>query len=148
MPARLLISVEGGPLQDNLFSHPELAALLARRVGSPVRPCGQRATYSIYNREGAHLDVHRDVAGCDLALIACLYDSDSGAQGGATDVWFDDALTSLDTLRKGRGGSPTRVALRPGQVMLLHGGVLPHRIRPLEAGRLRVVSLMCFELIG
>lgn len=147
-PARRLISVEGGPLQESLFGHPQVATLLAQQVGGPVRPCGLRASYSIYNREGAHLDVHRDVGGCDLALIACLYDSEPGAEGGATDVWFDDALTPLGTLREGGGGAPTRVALQPGQTMLLHGGVLPHRIRPLQAGRLRVVSLMCFEILG
>ncbi|MDP2008114.1 MAG: hypothetical protein Q8K45_20790 [Rubrivivax sp.] len=147
-PARRLLSVEGGPLQESLFGHPEVAALLARQVGSPVRPCGLRATYSIYHRKGAHLDVHRDVVGCDLALIACLHDSQPDAEGGATDVWLDDALTPLGRLREGGGSAPTRVALRPGQAMLLHGGVLPHRIRPLEAGRLRVVSLMCFEILG
>lgn len=145
-PARRLISVEGGALQERLFSHPQIAALLGQHAGSPVRACGMRATYSIYDREGAHLDIHRDVVGCDLALIACLYDSAPDADGGATDVWCDDALTPLGTLRDGGGQAPTRVALQPGQAMLLHGGVLPHRIRPIAAGRLRVVSLMCFQI--
>ena len=147
-PARQLSSVAGGALQQSLYGHPELLALLAQQVGSPVRPCGERASYSVYDSTGAHLDLHRDVPGCDLALIACLQDSHAQAAGGATDIWFDDALTPLGVLREGGGGRPTRVALQPGQQMLLHGGLLPHRIRPLEAGRQRVVSLMCFEILA
>jgi hypothetical protein len=147
-PARLLSSVAGGALQQSLYRHPELLAFLAQQVGSPVRPCGERASYSVYDCAGAHLDLHRDVPGCDLALIACLHDSHAQADGGATDIWFDDALTPLNELRRGGGGMPTRVSLQPGQQMLLHGGLLPHRIRALEAGRLRVVSLMCFEILA
>ena len=45
-------------------------------VKLPIRCCGMRASYSIYVGPQAHLDIHRDVPGCDLALITCLYDSD------------------------------------------------------------------------
>jgi hypothetical protein len=146
-PARQLLSVDGGPIQQGLYAHPDLLALVAGYVGSPVRPCGTQASYSIYRDAGAHLDVHRDVVGCDLALITCLYDNDPGAAGGCTEVWFDEGLTPLDRLRQGTGSRPTQLALLPGQTMLLHGGVLPHRILPTEAGRLRIVSLMCFEML-
>ena len=101
----------------------------------------------MYRDAGAHLDLHRDVVGCDLALITCLYDNNPGAEGGSTEVWLEEGLTPLDQLRKGDGSRPTRLALLPGQSMLLHGGVLPHRILPTEAGRLRIVSLMCFEML-
>jgi hypothetical protein len=146
-PARQLLSVDGGPLQQELYARPELAALVGAYVASPVRPCGAQASYSIYRDTGAHLALHRDVRGCDLALITCLHDNNPGAAGGCTEVWLADGLTPLDRLRQGAGGSPTRLALLPGQSMLLHGGVLPHRILPTEPGRMRIVSLMCFEML-
>ena len=127
----------GGPLQQGLYAHPQLIALVAGYAGSPVRPCGTQASYSLY----------RDVVGCDLALITCLYDNHPGATGGSTEIWFEEGLTPLQHLRQGAGNGPTRLALLPGQTMLLHGGVLPHRILPTEAGRLRIVSLMCFEML-
>lgn len=146
-PARQLESVDGGPLQQALYQNPELIALVSGYVNTPVRPCGSQASYTIYRSAGAHLDVHRDVGGCDLTLITCLQDGQADAEGGCTEAWLEDALTPLDTLRAGGGGPVTRLALRPGQSMLLHGGVLPHRILPIGSGRVRVVSLMCFEML-
>ena len=147
-PARQLASIEGGAVQQSLYGHPGLAALIAARCGSPVRPCGAQASYSVYDTPGAHLGIHRDIPGCDLALITCLEDSAPASEGGATESWPDDVLTPLGILRGGAGGRSRRTALLPGHSMLMHGGVLPHRIRPLAAGRLRVVSLMCFEMLA
>lgn len=146
-PARQLLSVDGGPLQQSLYADAALQALLSDSVQAPLRPCGSQASYSIYREAGAHLDVHRDVAGCDLTLITCLQDSHPDADGGCTEAWLEDGLTPLDTLRAGGGGPLSRLALQPGHSMLLHGGVLPHRILPIGPGRQRVVSLMCFEML-
>ena len=148
LPARQLLSVDGGVQQQALYAAPALVALVGGYARSPVRPCGMQASYSVYRDAGDHLDVHRDVRGCDLALITCLHDNDPHADGGCTELWPQDALTPLDTLRNGGGGPVLRLALLPGQSMLLHGGVLPHRIVPTQAGRVRIVSLMCFEMLA
>ena len=146
-PARSIQSVAGGPVQDALFGSHALSAFVAQQVQAPIRPHGVRASYSIYAGEGAHLGIHRDVPGCDLALVTCLHDSDADAQGGAIDVWFDQTTAPLNEIRDRCDLGYTRLALQPGQTMLMHGGVLPHCIPPLRGDRVRIVSLMCFEML-
>jgi len=146
-PARAIQSVAGGPVQDALFVSRALSTFVAQQVRAPIRPHGMRASYSIYAGEGAHLGIHRDVRGCDVALITCLHDSEPNAQGGAIDVWFDQAATPLNEVRDSCDVGYIRLALQPGQTMLMHGGVLPHRIPPLCGDRVRIVSLMCFEIV-
>ncbi len=145
-PARRLISVEGGPIEDGLFRAPALSAFISGEVRASVRPCGERATFSIYCDADAHLDLHRDIRGCDLALITCLYDSDPHAAGGALETWPGELTTPLDELRHGKSSRTQRIALLPGESLLFHGGVVPHRIAPLSTHRLRIVAIMCFEV--
>ena len=145
-PARRLYSVHGGAVQDAFFTSPELSQFVSQKVDAPVRPCGARASYSFYSGEGAHLDIHRDVQGCDLALITCLHDSNPDAFGGCMDLWFDDALTPLGRVRADPNVGYTRVALQVGDSLLMHGGIIPHRIVPISGLRVRVVSLMCFGI--
>ena len=106
-----------------------------------------RASYSLYNRAGHHLDTHRDILGCDVALITCLHDSEPASQGGAIDIYWSRLTEPLPDLRSRPDEGFERVPLYPGQSLLLHGGVLPHRIPPIGAGRTRLVSLMCFEVV-
>ncbi len=145
-PARHLISVEGGSIEDGLFLAPALSSFLANEVHARVRPCGTRATYSVYGPQ-AHLDLHRDVRGCDLALITCLYDSDRSADSGVLETWPEHLTTPLGELR-GATPKPTQcIGLLPGESLLFHGGVVPHRIAPLTMNRKRVVAIMCFQML-
>ncbi len=98
-PARQIVCVEGGRLQDELFGLVSLQTVVADEVRLPVRPCSMRGSYSIYTGPQAHLDIHRDVRGCDLALVTCLYDSDPFAGEGAVDLWLDDLTTPLGEIR-------------------------------------------------
>lgn len=147
-PARQIVCVEGGPRQDELFGSIELQRFVANEVNLPIRCCGQRASYSIYAGPQAHLDIHRDVPGCDLALITCLYDSDPLAGEGAIDLWLDDLTTPLRNIRAHVERRRSRLALLPGDSLLIHGGMIPHRIPPPGTDRLRIVSLMCFEIVA
>lgn len=146
-PARQIVCVEGGPKQDQLFGSAALQSFIANEVKLPIRSCGIRASYSIYAGPQAHLDIHRDVPGCDLALITCLYDSDPLAGEGAVDLWLDDLMTPLRDIRAHVERRRSRLALLPGDSLLIHGGMIPHRIPPPGTDRLRVVSLMCFEIV-
>jgi hypothetical protein len=146
-PARRIVSVEGGPSQDELFGSVELQRFVASEVNLPVRCCGWRASYSIYDGPQAHLGIHRDVPGCDLALITCLYDRDPLAGEGAIDLWLDDLTTPLRHIRAHVERRRSRLALLPGDSLLIHGGMIPHSIPPPGTDRLRIVSLMCFEIV-
>lgn len=147
-PARHIVCVEGGPVQDQLFASAALQGFVANEVQLPIRPCGTRASYSIYAGPQAHLDIHRDVPGCDLALITCLHDSDPFAGEGAIDLWLDGLTTPLREIREDVEQQRSRLALPPGDSLLIHGGLIPHRIPPPGTDRLRVVSLMCFEIVA
>jgi hypothetical protein len=147
-PPRSLASVDGGLLLAALYTAPELLRFVAGAVAMAVRPCGAQASYSIYNGAGAGLGLHRDVRGCDLTLIACLHDTDPGGEGGCTEAWPHDLTTPLDDLRAGGGHGSVTLGLWPGQCMLLHGGIVPHRIRAIGSGRQRIVALMCYEIVG
>jgi hypothetical protein len=147
-PVRQLISVAGGPVLAGLYRTPALHLFIAEQVGLSVRPCAAQATYSIYSGAGAGLGIHRDVPGCDLALIVCLYDNDPLYEGGCTEAWPQDLITPLDELRAGASSSSTIYGLSSGQSMLLHGGMVPHRIRETGSGRFRAVALMCFEAVA
>ena len=47
-------------------------------------------------RAGDHFALHRDVPGCDLAVITCLCDTGSGAgAGGALRLYPDRRLETL-----------------------------------------------------
>ena len=146
-PDRRIRSIAGGALQCALFASPRLAAFVSGEVKSPVRPCGAQASYTIYRGDGSHLGIHRDVLGCDVALVTCLHDDAALEGGGALDVWFDDATTPLGVVRANPDVGRTRVALGTGDSMLIHGGVLPHRVPAMRTPRTRVVSLMCFEIV-
>ena len=146
-PARSVFCVEGGLVQDALFLAPSLWRFIAEQVQAEVRACGVRGTYSMYLGAGAHLGLHRDVRGCDLALITCLHDTHPDGDAGAMEIWPDDLTTPLGELRLAHGGSRQRVKLFPGQTLLFHGGVVPHRITLLHRNRERIVSIMCFEML-
>ncbi len=147
-PRRRLRSIAGGPVQSALFADPALAAFVSGEVGAPARPCGSQASFTWYRGDGSHLGIHRDIVGCDVALITCVDDDAPDADGGALDVWLDDGLTPLDILRADPDRGRTRIPLAAGDSMLIHGGVLPHRVPALHGRRSRIVSLMCFEIVG
>ena len=146
-PAREVVCVEGGPVQDELFASAPLQQFVANQVGLPLQPCGARASYSIYTGPQSHLDIHRDVSGCDIALVTCLRDSHPFAGDGAVDLWLDDLTTPLSEIRSYTEHGRSRLALAPGDSMLIHGGLIPHRIPKPGINRMRVVSLMCFEIV-
>lgn len=142
-PPRAFFSATGGELQDALYRAPHLHALLAREVGRPVRPAGERGTYSYYEKPGDHLGLHRDVSHCDLTLITCLRDPGGP---GAVCVWPERIEEPLSAIRASPEDGAVRVPLAPGQSLLVLGGVLPHALLPVAPGQERVASILCFEV--
>ena len=145
-PARELTSVDGGPMQQALLASPALQQFIANEVGLPILPHGSRASYSIYEGAQAHLGLHRDIVGCDLALITCLADRPGGH--AALQLWPDDPCTPLGRIRAGGGRGSSTVSLAAGESLLLHGGLIPHRAPPAGSARTRIVSLICFRIVA
>lgn len=146
-PERRFMSAQGGTLQDHFYRASATQHWLRRLTGLSLAPTGERGTFTYY-RPGDYLGLHRDIIGCDVALITCLADTGSSNPiSGALHIYPDRWSEPLSTLRRSarRGCYPLNLA--PGQSVIFLGGVIPHRVAPLSKGQLRIVSLLCFSLV-
>ena len=140
--ARFFESAPGGPALGALYRSPTLATLLTRLTGAAWRPLGEQASYSFYREEGHFLGLHRDIVRCEVAVIPCLHDDHDDP--GLT-LWPSRADEPLSAIRAEPERGRVPLTLRPGEAVVLLGGVVPHAVDPLPAGRTRVTAPMCFQ---
>lgn len=153
-PARWLESADGGPLLQACYTSPSLLAHLARLTHVVWRPSGANATFSYYRRAGHHLDLHRDVEECDLAVITCLHRSNRlrGGDPPCLELFPGAAHLTISQIRRRHGErgdlEPVLVDLEAGSSLVVLGGHVAHRLPPLEDGQLRIVAPMCYQAVG
>jgi hypothetical protein len=149
-PARHLESATGGPGLQRLYEATALRGVLRALTGLDWAPSGPVGSYSYYRRPGHHLDLHRDIEECDLAVITCVYEHGAPADGpsGALELWPGRSGDRLADIRREPERGRVEVRLRPGESILLLGGVVPHRVAPVGAGHVRVVAPLCFRALG
>jgi hypothetical protein len=140
--ARWFETAPGGPALRALYTAPALQATLAWLTGTSWLPLGDQATYSFYREEGHFLGLHRDIVQCELAVIACLHDD---GEEGALSVWPTRAADPLSVIRADPERGRIGLALGAGEALVLLGGIVPHAVDPLGAGRTRVTAPMCFR---
>lgn len=145
-PARRFASSPGGPIQAGFYNATEMIDFVSDLAGDRVKPTGGLATFSYYVSPGDHLDVHRDVVECDLAVITCLADSTPDRVSGSLHVYPDRLAESVMSIRATRERGGQRVHLTPGQTIVLFGGIVPHRLDPVAADQQRIVSVMCYSI--
>jgi hypothetical protein len=150
MPRRSLLTAEAGPAQDAMYMAPWLAELLSAACGVPIVPSGSRGSYSYYARPGDFLDLHRDVETCDVAMITGLHDDSTASElGGALVLYPGRVHEPLSAIRARPTDGAHPVKLGVGQTIVMFGGVVPHRVLPVRAGQVRIISVLCFQaLIG
>ena len=143
MPARALCTAGGGPVQDALYGLPSVRHALSDLCGGPIRPSGNRGSYSYYVTPGDFLDLHLDIVTCDVTLITVLDDT-SPDGGGALAVQRHHRDVALSVLR--RAGYPHEEVVKApaGHSIVIQGGTVPHRVLPLAGGQ-RVISALCFQ---
>ncbi len=147
-PDRWLESAPGGRELDRLVREPVLLALLHRLTGLQWRPAGPRGSYSYYRREGHHLGLHRDIHACELACISCIAD-DRPTEAGTSGLLrlfptrIDEPLRSIRANPHGA----VDVRLRPGETIILLGGLVPHRLMPMGPSHLRIVAPLCYQVV-
>jgi len=141
---RWLATAVGGPVLDSLLCAPAVLAFLAALSGLAWQPNGRLGTYSYYRSPGHFLGAHRDVRGCELALITCI--RDTGGAGGELIVYPGAARRRLAEVRADPDRGALRVALAPGDSVILLGGIIPHLVTPLGEGHVRVVAPLCYQL--
>ena len=148
LPPRKLLAAGGGGVQDSLYTAPALSCLLSELIGTPVRPSGNRASYSYYCRACDHLALHRDVSQCDVSVIAVISDNTGANQGGGELVVYPDRMQEpLSHIRINPEHGAVRLKLVAGETVILAGGILPHLVTPVADGQYRIVAPMCFEAL-
>jgi hypothetical protein len=146
-PERCFLVAEGGSVQDAFYRAPSLTAFLAGVVGQVVTPSGLRGSYSYYAHPGDFLGLHRDVEVCDLALITCLHDvANASGTAGALRLYPDRRDEPLANIRRSGAKGQVLVRLRPGESIVILGGLVPHSLEPVAAGQIRIVSVLCFRV--
>lgn len=147
-PERKLLTSSGGGVQDALYESESLQSFLGQLCQCCVVPSGNRGSYSYYARENDFLGLHRDIDTCDVAVICCLYDNGVPDSSGGSLIlypWrFDDPLSAI---RDQPAAGALEVKLNAGQTLVILGGQVPHRIQPVHAGQVRIVSVLCFRLL-
>ena len=148
-PRRALQTAPGGAVQDALYASPWLHATLSAHCGSLIAPSGNRGSYSYYVQPGDFLDTHLDVDTCDVTLITVLHDdTDPGDPAGGLAVYPYQLGGSLARIRRTPETGVAVVKARPGQSILILGGLVPHRVEPLGATGQRIISALCFRGTG
>jgi hypothetical protein len=146
MPPRALQSAGGGAVQDALYAAPGLHALLSAHCGAQIQPSGNRGSYSYYVQPGDFLDTHLDVDTCDVTLITVLHDdTDPRDRAGGLAVYPGMLGAPLSAVRAEPERGMALIKARPGQSILLLGGLVPHRVEPLGPSGQRVISALCFR---
>ncbi len=145
-PARRLFTHPGGPRQTSVYSDPALLKALTHRWGRPVVQTGSLGSYSYYVTAGDHLALHRDIDGCDLAVITCLCDMGEADGGGRLLLYPGRWRETLSSIRSTSDAGVVPITLRPGYSLVVFGGLVPHAITPVLTGQRRIVSLLCFRL--
>jgi hypothetical protein len=146
-PSRWLETAAGGPALRAFYTATAVAALLRRLTGTAWRPSGAGGSYSYYRREGHFLGLHRDVEQCDLALITCVYEHGAPAAGqsGALHLWPERTQERLGEIAADPEPGRVSVRLRPGESIILLGGIVPHTLAEIEKGHVRIAAPLCFR---
>jgi hypothetical protein len=148
VPRRALQTAGGGPVQDSLYASPYLHSLLSAHCGARIEPSGNRGSYSYYVRPGDFLDTHLDIDTCDVTLITVLHDdTDPRSRAGGLAVYPGRFGASLSGIRADPEAGMALVKARPGQSVLILGGLVPHRIEPLGPSGQRIISALCFRAV-
>jgi hypothetical protein len=147
-PARWLDSAAGGPALHALYHAPQVRELLASLTGFAWRTTGESGAFSYYRRPGHHLGLHRDIESCEIAVITCVVDDRPAptSGGGVLVLYPGRTAESVERIAATPDIGAIPVRLSPGQSIVLLGGIVPHRLTPIEPGQRRVIAPLCYRM--
>jgi len=147
-PARHFMTTQGSKSQDAFYHSDRTLRWLRAVSGLSLLPTGGRGTFTYY-RPGDFLALHRDVLECDVAVITCLADTHTSPDmSGALRLYPDRCLEPLSKIRATPETGAVRLRLPVGQTIVMLGGIVPHEILPVAEGQLRIVSILCYQLVN
>lgn len=143
-PDRYYLSADGSEVQTGIYHDIGLHKCLGELCGRSVRPTGIQGTYSYYEQPGHYLGLHRDIHGCDLTLITCLYREDQDSTSGALRLYVKSTrqpISEIDSNTQFRD-----IHVQSGQTVLLLGRCVPHEVRACGSQFKRYISVLCFKM--
>jgi hypothetical protein len=143
-PARAFRSAPGGTMHWGLHGSPQMAEALSQICNIAIAATGG-GTYSFYEQEGDFLALHRDVIGCDIATITCLFQGHPDRMAGGLLAYPNYFRRTLSEVRAAGREAGVRVSLDPGETVILLGGLVPHEVTPAAAGQDRIVAINCYR---
>ncbi|MEU6137426.1 hypothetical protein [Nocardioides sp. NPDC047086] len=144
-PPRRLVGAGGGDAQDAAYCSPSLKAFLEGLCGLAVEPTGRRGSVNYYTRPGDFMGLHLDVLECELVVLTVLQDSSPAEDpSGSWDLFPGQVGRPLPSVSTGRRDRRS-IKATPDQSLVMFGGLVPHRVRPVAAGQRRIVSALCFR---
>ena len=148
-PARAFLSSPGGNTLQWAYGAVETAEALREYTGLAFTPTGASGTFTYYCRAGDYLGLHRDVVGCDLALITCIENTHWNRRHGGNNLWLypERWQEPLSAIRRNPESGAVPLTLAPRQTLLFLGGLIPHFIDACLPGQTRVVAILCFRAI-
>jgi hypothetical protein len=140
-PARTYRATAAGPEQYRIFSSKSMTDALSDIAGFAVQ-CSGTGSYTYYHTEGDYLGLHRDIERCEVATITCLEDDGPELRGGLRAYPDYAGRPLLDIYHE----QPRALELptRPGDTIIIAGGVVPHEVTPIVPGQRRTVALACY----
>jgi hypothetical protein len=146
-PRRRFSNGRGGPLQQAFTTAPWLLDFLRDLTNPTLIYTGDIGTYSYYLRKGDHLDIHRDIVTCDVAVITCLHDLALDDEAGRLCLYPDRFREPLSEIRATPDQGAVKVRVAPGQTIVFYGGIVPHALLPVVEGQARIVSVLCYRAV-
>lgn len=144
-PGRSFRSAAGLQTQLRIFSSEPVIDSLVDTLGGAVRLAGS-GSFTYYEEAGDYLELHRDIVTCDLAVITCLDETSTTSEDGKLLAYPEFRGEPLANVRaSGRVGA-TPINLRPGETVVMLGGIVPHEVTPMMPGQERIVSVMCYRV--
>jgi hypothetical protein len=145
-PEQRLLRGVGGSVQTSFYQSADLSQFLSDELGLMITPTGRRGSFSYHIREGDFIGLHLDNEACDVAVLVLLYDnSDPDDPAGSLVLYPDYMGGPLSDIRSNPGAASLAVKQLPGQTIVMFGGLVPHFVRPVREGQVRVMSVLCFR---
>lgn len=149
VPSRKFRSVGGGQVQSAIYSSKKLVTHISDRTGMKIEQSGHKGTYTFYTEQDDYLDIHRDADYCDLTLITCLHSTiPENSPYGLLYLYIDRQEESLQSIYRDRLWGYNSIFLKPGQSILLQGGIVPHAVNPIKENYQRIISALCYKKIS
>ncbi|MDP9686550.1 UNVERIFIED_ORG: hypothetical protein J2W82_000198 [Pseudomonas mohnii] len=137
---------DGGPHLQSMYHDSQLIEFLSLESGLRLSPSGSGGVYIYYVRSGDFIGIHRDAGICDLVLITALYDSSLSDEGGSLILYPGRTSESCKAISATPKRGEKVVKLTAGQSLIMFGGVIPHRVVPVRAEQIRIVSALCYSV--